>query len=364
CFVLAGLLIATNSYAGDVRVKVRGAVGQRYDDNINYAESDTQNDFITVTTAGINLDFQDKRMQAYLNASITEELFWDHDEHNNTSERLSVYLARELSKHEYITISDTFSHTYEPVSFEEEFGRVGGRYSYYRNSFDAGYSRELTEFSSLQFGYGNDLDITSQSDRLDSYVNRFSVDGIYELSSQTQLLGSYNYLNRDLDPGSAATINTISATVRHNLTEQLSIEGRAGADIIDSYNGDMIARPLWSLKLTDQVTKRTSTNLTYTQRYSTNPYTSDVFNSWRISTGVDSQLTRRLKGSANAFYGYGEYDSLGIRDELVGVNTALSYEISKNFRGNISYSHSQTISNIDIREYRKNVIFVGVSADF
>ena len=351
-------------YAADKDIKLRTWTGHSYDDNITFTEKDRQADFITTLGLGADFNYALKRMSLGLSADVIQQLFWRYTGNHNTSQQAVMKLGYELSKHEYVTLSDSFSHSYEPSSFEEEFDRISGRYSYYRNRFDVAYGRHITEQFDIKVGYGYDLDRSSRSDLVDSDLNRFSLEAGYAFSSKTMVLGNYEFVIRDLDPGGEATVHTLNAGLRRFLTEQLSLETWAGVDIIDSYNGESIIEPRGTVTFKDQITEKTSVNGTFAQRYTTNAFTDDVFNSWKVSGGLDSQLSRRLGGMAEVFYGRGKYVSLDLKDDFLGGSVGLTYDICKNIRGYFSYTYSQTASNIGSREYRRNAVFLGVSTAF
>lgn len=362
---LSVLAAGGDLYAGDVDITLKGSIGQRFDDNITYVNRNRRSDFITLLSSGVNLNYENYRTFGDLSADVTRQLFWKYTKNHNTAEDVTFHIRHELTPSDTMIVSDAFNHADEPQSFEEEFARGGGRISYSRNKFDVVYAREFAGQLGAKIGYGYDVDLASRSDLPDSYVNRFSLRSDYAFSSKIRGLGMYDFLKRKLEPGGEANIHTVSGGLRHNFTGQLSLEGRAGLDFIDSYNGEMFVKPLWTMTLADQINERTTANLfSFTQRYSTNPYNSDVFNSWRISGGLNRELHKTLRGSASAFYGRGEYLSLNIKENLFGGNVALSYDISKNLKGNLSYTYSGTASYTPEREYRKNVFSLGISTEF
>ncbi len=363
---LVVLCVTQNLYAGNAEIKIRASAGQKYDDNINFGtQGNKLADFVSTLSTGMSLSYETQRTLTQVIANVTQELYWKYTENQNTAEDLTFSLKQALTKHDNILMSDSFTHTYEPQTFDEEFARVGGRFSYFRNRFDIGYLRDFSEQFTTKIGYGNDLDISNNADLLDSYVNRASVEGRYALSSKRSVFATYDFLHRELDPrGGQANINTLSGGLREYFTEQLSLEGRVGIDIVDSYNDKRYYKPLYTATLTDQLNERTAANLSFTQRYSTNPYTSDVFNSWRISGALNSQLNSRLSTTASIFYGRGEYISLNIEDNLIGGNIGFSYDLNKYLKANVSYTYSETTSNVSSREYRKNVVFLGMTTEF
>jgi hypothetical protein len=363
--LFAAVFAVSDLHAGQGDIKLKGSLGQRYDDNITYVNRDRKSDFITLLSAGVSLDYEDQRTLADLSLNVTQQLFWRYTKNHNTTEDGALHLQHELTHSDAVIVSDTFSHADEPQSFEEEFARGGGRIGYFRNKFDVAYARRFSEPLNARIGYGHDVDLANRSNVIDSHANRFSVGGDYSFSSQSRILGMYEFLNRKLEPGGRANIHTISGGLRQYFTSQLSLEGRAGVDIIDSYNGEMFVKPLWTMTLSDQMNERTMVNLlSFTQRYSTNPYNSDVFNSWRLSGGINTELYKKLQGSVSAFYGQGKYISLNIKENLFGGHVALTYDINPNWKGNLSYTYSETTSYTEEREYRKNVFSLGVSAEF
>lgn len=369
-FIIKLLLIAlffsgiSDLYAGTTDITIDGSTGITYDDNITYAETDKKADFISTLSTGLGLKYENRRTFANFHILLNQDLYWKYTNNNNLSEHVSMDLRHDLTKFDHLSVSDRFTHADEPTSFEEEFSRSGGRYSYFRNRFDINYVRDFTEELSLQVGYGNDIDDATTDDVMDSQANRFSIQGVFAFNSRMSTYGFYNYTNRELDPGGEARINTLGVGVTQTLSEQLSLDIYTGADIIDSYNGDQLTKPLWGAKLKHQINDRSAANLSYSQRYSTNPYTADVFKSWTISGGIDSQLLQRLYSDLTIFYGRGEYSMLKIDDDLFGGSAGLTYEINKNVKSNILYTYSQTSSNIDSREYKKNTVYLGITAGF
>ncbi|MBN1586368.1 MAG: outer membrane beta-barrel protein [Candidatus Omnitrophica bacterium] len=351
-------------YAGEIDVKVSASASQVYDDNITYAQRDAQSDFVTRLSPEVRLSYENGRTQASLSADLSHEVYWRYSDNDHTSEHAKVDLLHQLSKNDSIRVTDRFSHSYEPAAFDEQLARVGGRYSYYKNSFDISYFKEFSRDWRFNFGYGYDVDTTNRADLLDSEVHRVTLGADYILSSRDRVLGKYDFLHRTLDPGGDANIHSLSLGERHNFSEKLSIEGFAGVDMIESYNGESIVKPLWTVMLSNRITDRTSASLSFTQRYSTNPYTSDVFNSWRVSGEIGSQILKKLRGSASLFYARGEYDSLDLKDEFVGAGVALNYELRKDLTGSVSYNYSQSMSNVETREYEKNVLSFGISSEF
>jgi hypothetical protein len=363
----AGLMIPRAAYAfkaGDADVEVTGSVSETYDDNITYIKDDPKDDFITRASVGLKTKLEGRMRSLELSGHVTQQFFKEYDSFNNTSEDFSVNFLNDFSKYTHLSLTDTFTHADEPRSFEDEFGRTAGRYSYLKNKFNMALSREVKKQLTLTGRYGNEAVTYSRDDLSDSYLNSFGLGCDYAFSSQT--IGSlfYDFSQRTFDPGKSANTNTLSAAIRQYLTKQLYLDGRTGIEFIDAYNGRNYAKPLLFAAITDEFTETTRGSIAFTKQYYTNSSTQDLFNYWQVSSNITRQLLPRLALNFSGFVGEGEYTSLGITDKLKGVSAGFTYDIMKNMRGNLSYSYSTTSSNQVGREYTKNAVTVGMQVAF
>jgi hypothetical protein len=363
-FACVGLRCAYAFKVGDADVEVTGSVSETYDDNITYIKDDPKDDFIANASVGMKAKFEDRMRSLELNGHVTQQFFKEYSSFNNTSEDLSVNFLNDFSKFAHLALSDTFTHADEPRSFEDEFGRTAGRYSYLKNKFNAVFSKEVRKQLTLSARYGNEAYVYSRDDLSDSYLNSFGLGGDYAFSSKTIGSLSYDFSQRAFDPGTSANTNTLSAAVRQYFTNQLYFDGRSGVEFIDAYNGSNYTKPLLYAAITDEFTETTRGTIAYTKQYYTNSSTQDLFNYWQISSNITRQLFPRLAMNFSGFFGEGEYTSLSITDELKGISAGFTYDIMKNIRGNLSYSYSATTSNQSDREYTKNAVTVGMQIVF
>lgn len=362
-FLTILFILPTESIAGEIKTKIRASTGQKFDDNINYSKNDRKADFISDLKVGVDLNVENKRYFSRLSVDIIQELFWDNTENQNMTELFNGEFTYNLSKFDKISVSDKFTHTDRPMSFEEEF-ESNGRFNKISNIFDVYYEKEFSSDLYGKIGYGNDINRANRDDVLDSTLNRLFVEGGMLLESKNIISARYDYLTRDLDPGGSVSFNSLSVNMKQYLTDKVSFEGRVGVDFIETYNDNTFAKPSWSVRLVDQFTKTEESYIAFVQRYSTNPYTEDVYNSWRISTGLNSKLSKKMEASADLFYGASNYETLSLKEKMFGIKFNLDYDISKDMNGNFSYTCSVKNSNDDSREYLKNVVFLGLSTDF
>lgn len=361
------LLIAPLSYAyeiGNIDAKLTGSLNEVYDDNISYLSANAKEDFITDTSLGLAMDYTGKIQQFLLSGKITQHNFNKHNEFDNTAEDLTLDFKQELSRRDRISFNNRFSHSEEPRSIEDEFGRAGDRYSYYRNTFNAAYNRDISRQLALIFTYINELYDYSRDDLNDSYLNHLGMEADYSLSSKTILIALMEYIHREYEHTANANTKRAAGGIRQYLTNQLYLDLRGGQDFIKSVDNQDSTGQFVSASLTDEIDENTNLGLSYLKEDSTTAYSQDIFKSQRISFSFIRQLFERLRASISAFFGKGEYSSSNIEDRLKGANAEIAYDLSSKAKLKISYNYSRTNSNIPTREYTKNVVLVGVSYEF
>jgi hypothetical protein len=365
--VLTALLIPATSFSyqvGDFDLKVLGSVYETYDDNISYTKTNTKDDYITNARIGLSALYEGKTEALEFKGSVTRHQYVDNSNFDNTSEDFSLSAKKEFSAYQRAVLTDTFIHAEEPSSFEDEFGRTSGRYSYNRNRFNLAYSRDFSKEFTLIGRYANDLDWYSTSDQADSVQNRVGFEGDYIISSQTTVFGAYDFYQRDFDPGAKATTNSLTTGVRQYFTKQLFLDATTGVDFIRSYYNDDYTKPRFTLSLTDDIDATTRLTVAFDKRYYTNSSTQDLFNYWQTSVNFSHGISQRLTFNASGFYGEGTYEFLNIDDTLEGASAGLTCDIKENIKANLNYSYSNTTSNDESREYVRNVVSIGITVQF
>jgi len=365
--VIVLMHISGNAYCFDFRdidMDIRAGLSETYDDNITSVHENEKEDFITNLSFGLGAKYEGKTRSLELAANIIQQLFANYDNFNNTSQDVTLSFRQELSKYDRISLKDVFTHTYEPRSFEDAFGRATGRYSYYRNKLNLAYTKDIAKQLSVTARYANEIDEISREDLSDSSLNKAGLEATYFPSSATILMFSYDFSERDFDPGDNATTHTIAGGLRHYLTSQLYFDGRAGLDLINSYDQQDYTKPLIQASLTNDIDENTRAGISFAREYYTNAYSEDLFDYWHASASLRKQLFKRLGCSLSAFYGEGEYIAAGLTDKLRGASIGFTYDLRKNLKGTLNYSYSNVDSTINTREYTRNSVLVGIKAEF
>lgn len=346
----------------DFNVKA-GATGT-YDSNITFVNTNVKDDFITRLNIGAEYAYEGKTRQFKLGGNIYENIFLSNHIFNNTAEDLNFDLKNEFSKADRMTLSESFSNSQEPRSFEDAFGRTQGRYSIYQNAVSVDYSRDLTEQFGSRVFYANQVSFFSRKDLLDSWLNDAGLEAFYSFSSSTMVLVRYEFFMRTFENGLDASTHGMSAGVRQYFTKKLYFDGFAGVDRIRSFDNQYFTKPSLTGTLTHELSRTTQFKVSATKRYDTTTYTQSLFDQGRVSMSLSHDFTPKISGAANAFYGEGKYLSEGRTDKTRGVGVSASYEIKHDIRANVNYSYSSTDSNIDSGDYKKHTVTVGITVLF
>ena len=351
-------------HLGNVEVTPRGGVSEAYDDNITYTKIHKIKDYITRPWVGLSAAYDNKTTTFAASGSYYHEFYANNSSFNNNGGDFTGSINSELSKFDRISLSDTFSETEEPRSFEDVFGFTGGQYSSTRNRVNLGYARDISEHFGASLRYSNEYDSYSRSDIAKSYYNTAGVEGAYIFSSDLSVIGAYDFTARDFSPGSNTRVNTLSGGIRKYITKQLYFDGFGGVDFINSFSGRTYTKPMVQVSLTDDINDRTSASLSFRDRYDTVSYTQDLFNQWQFSAGLSHEIFQKLRGTLSAFYGRGEYVSTSVTTNLIGSSAGLSYDINDHWKATADYSYSHQTSTTPLGGYLKNRVTLGLTAEF
>jgi hypothetical protein len=349
---------------GNVELKPYATLAEAYDDNITYSEHNRISDFITQSLLGLQANYAGKTTTFSLLGALRYDTFAEHRAFDNLSEDFSLNVKKELSQHDSISFADTFIHAQEPRSFEDAFGRTNGRYSYYQNTANTAYTHELSQNLSFDLHDTYGSIVYSRNDIADSYLDKVGSAWQYAYNPETIALFSYDYSLRYFDPGPSMSMHTVMAGARRYLTNQLYVEGDAGVDSFITYAKHSYTKPLFTVALNDTVNGTTVAGLNFTREYSPNGYYEDVLDSWRISGNLQHQLSARLMGNLNFFWGEGKYITTNVKDELTGARAALAYDLFSNTQLLTEYSYSLARSTVISHEYRRNSVRLGAKVVF
>ncbi len=359
------MLLTSNALAFDmseIELTPEITVSETYDDNISYASAHELSDFITRINPGVTAEYDADEFRWDIYADVTQVMFARHNEFDNTSESVAFNGQLDLSKHDRLTLSEKFSHTYEPVSFDEAFGRTLGRYSYYTNNIVVEYIRDITSQCEAKVYYGHRSDQFAGHVAEDSYMNTAGAQIDYSLTSRTRVYAYDEFSKRTYEYGFDLSKNRAAAGIEQDITNQLSCTAEAGIDFI-SADSDY-QKPLISLSLNDRIDESTDASLSYVQEYAISQYQQDCFDSWMTSAKLSRHPSPRIQYGCALFYGEGKYSNAAFHEQFIGNEIWLNYSINKNTDIIAAYTLAKVLSGDADREYTKNKILTGVRAKF
>ena len=210
---------------------VTGFVSTAYDSNVTFVNDNEKADSVTNLTVGLGAKQEGKTYQLNAAGNITQHLFARNSSFNNNSQDINIDFQKEISKYDRFSLSNRFVHAEEPSSFEDDFGRTSGRYSYYRNTFNSTYTRDLSKHISVESHYGNQNYTTSQAGANDSLLHSVGLDISYIQSSATAYLLGYDFTTRHINTIGNANVHTDFNGVS-SFSYQATLRGRPGGDVL------------------------------------------------------------------------------------------------------------------------------------
>jgi len=361
------------NYKGfDIKI-TKVSIGETFDDNITFTKENKQKDFITDLGLGLGVKYAGKTRTFELTGDISNQTFAKNDTFNNITQHINLNFKNEFSKRDRISLNNIFTHFEAPSStdegdegyFSQQFGRTAGRFEFFQNKFNIDYSNDVAKQLSLVVKYANEINVFSGASTPNSILNKPGL-GLSYLFSPTATIFSllYEFTNVQFETEEDATINTIGPGIRQYITKKFYFDGSTGVDFIDSFDDENLTKPFVQASLTYIIEEKTSARFSFNKKYGTSPYFAEIFNNWRTSASLTRQMLERLGCSLSVFYGEGEFISSTFKQKLVGANSSLKYDISRNLKGNLTYTYSQFDSNVETVGYSKNTLFLGLVAEF
>ncbi len=360
-----GLPVGGFAYSwGKLDFTSSATLNESYDDNITYASKHALSDAITQVALGLMGSYGGKTEGFSFGGDLRYDVFARYSNFDNLSEHLAGMAQKELNDHNRVSFRDDFTHAQEPRSFEDQFGRTGGRYSYYADSAGIVYAHDFTQQLSADLHYNYAFTIYSRDDISDSYLNKVGTAWQYVFDAETIALFSYDYSLRNFDPGLSAYVHTVAVGARRYLTSQLYLEGDSGVDVFETYAKHSYVKPLFTVALNDVVDSVTVAGITFTREYSPNAYFEDILNSWRVAGNISHSFFPRFTAAGSLFWGRGTYITTRVKDELTGIDVNATYDLGHNTQVFVDNNYSQTRSNVASRAYTRNRVSLGIKVSF
>lgn len=365
---------------GPLVLKPQFSVSETYNDNIFYAPTDTESDFITTFSPGIQAQLGSKDYN-YVNLSYTYD-------------RLQYAQNSEQSANQHrIALGSYFQHSRLTLSGRDEIeflstplgggisiggGKVDRRtwVDEYRLDYD------LSEKTSpyVEFLH-SDTDFESGVALYDSSTYQGTLGFGYRAFSQTTIFGElyYGHTQNEANPVPGPQLAPYPGTdyiggflgVRGNFTEKMTGTVKAGYESRSYDTGaDSSGLPVVEMSLTEQFTEKTILTVSYSRRQresvqiARTAYTSQV-----ISANLLQHIGNegRFRANLKAAYLMADYEpspaySPDRKDNIINAGIDFSYDIKIWMRAFLGYDFEHLDSTtVRVFEYDVNRVTAGLS---
>lgn len=357
------VLAPTNSYAfryRDYEITLRGGLTQVYDSNINFDKENETDGFRTDVSINLGLNRAWRRATLNLNGSYSHGIYDNNNDIGTGHESLRLSFGYEPSAYTSLQLSDSFNHSKEPTDFQSEFGRITGRFDTYVNNFSLGLTRVISKDLSATAYYGNTIyraDEGTDSDRHTAGIGlnyNYSVDKIFHFGY------SYGFSKVEGEDSETASHSVFFGAEKY-FTQRLTLTGRIALGRNDSNASDGATASSVNVSLNQELNRLTVARLSFALHNSDITHGDSNSDNWQVDGDVRRELSDKINGSANVFYGEGTFRDIAGRDKLFGIGSKIDCEVTERLRGNLNYSFSKLRSTDATRGYNKHLIGFGVS---
>jgi hypothetical protein len=345
-------------------------------ETLNYKASSTNDIDSLFVQGGVGLTYSDADQISPYDLGLDFGVINYLDDTNRAQD--TDYSARAVfnishSFSERFKISNNFYLTYE---VEPNFGLGAstalrnGQYFYGYNNFAASYAwserfSTTTSYTIDGIKY-DDSEIGRLEDRFSHLIaQQFS----WAWTKTLKLVGEYryrtvNYRRADNDFAS----HYLLAGVDKAWSERTSGSFRAGAEFYSSKRSDNTA-PYFEASLNHATSEKTTVQVftavgfdgseigNYGSRYS-----------YRLGASANHQVSKRLRVNGGLNYAYSTFDGIGIAPDVneheFSATAGLGYQVWNNVSVDANYSYTLLSSDDNLRDYDRNRISLGLSAQF
>ncbi len=335
-----------------------------FDDNISFTKNNKKDDTIITSSVGININYEGKKYSFIINSLLNKNVFLNNTSLTNTSQQAKLNYLYYISKYSTLILQNIYNHAYSPLTLEADFGKYIGRYGYQQNNFYLNYIKDISKHLSIQGMYKNIYYHPAKNDINNSLTHNIGIGLDYMINSATTLKLQYTFEINNFSIDGTSLTHTITAGLRQFITKQAYIDITAGTSIVNPVYGKTNANPNISVAITDDISKTDSIIFIYNKTALPNAFSSDIFDSWKITAKINSRLTDKVSMNAGIFYGEGVFTKNNTKDHQTGANIKINYTLTRKITGFIAYTYKAIHSNNDSREYTRNLIELGIQVIF
>lgn len=347
-------------------------LGAGWDSNVNLSSSDEQDSMFYKGTLIAEYSTGDRRTSYSFGLTYNPFYYVDAPEGvDDFQQSASVNFALRHRVSPRLTITDNlyFAYEFEPnYQIGTSVARRTQPYIYGYNNLNVSYA--WTKRFSTVTGYTiSGIDYDDDSEAGENYISHmFSQDFRYAFTKVTTGVLTYRYGLTEYDNNYGDyTSQYFLAGIDHSFSRRTTGSFRAGAEVRDRDNGGSATNPYVEASFSHSVAKQT-----YVRWYGRYGFEdADIGNSTersslRTGISVQQRFTNRLAGNLGANYIHDEFEggSDSFNDDIVEVSVGLDFNVYRNLVLNAGYSFTTTSSDLENREYDRNILSLGMTAKF
>jgi len=200
-----------------------------YQDNLFFTPTDEVSDFVTVISPGVSYKNFGKNWEIAFDYAFESAFYADNPDEDDFFDGQSAFLIGHLDvdSRTRVGLLDVFRDTRDPTE-QLVPGAVPDLVPTQTNDLVLYATRGMSTQTNLTGRYINRLQFTDEPNSSDIAVNEGALIGDYEFSKSDRAGLSGRYRSYRFSPGQDETSYSGFASLRHDLDERLTVEGRLG----------------------------------------------------------------------------------------------------------------------------------------
>ncbi|AHF89394.1 hypothetical protein OPIT5_03035 [Opitutaceae bacterium TAV5] len=350
------------SIGDNAELFVTAKAGFRYEDNIFLTDSNKEDDFSFIVAPGLELVFgKNSLWKGTLNAAHTWTEYFDTDDVDSDLTTASFITSYDGIRWK-INVSAGYREIYQ--NSRDTLDPLNPNRLVRRNVTTAAGNAEylLTEKSKFSLGAGYSDTHYKTNGYSDSTDYSVPVNYYYGVTEKVDLSVGVRYRHSDVDSGSNTDNYYFNVGARGDFTPKLSGRASVGYNLrtYDASNLDDTSALGAAVGLTYAYSPKTSFTLDLDNDFGTasNGAGTEVFH---VALGGQTQLTTELMTGASVSYDSIDYSRTSRSDDFYIFAIYGNYVINQYFNLTAAYNYQWNDSNINVYDFKANVVSLTLS---
>lgn len=302
-----------------------------YTDNLFLADTNQQTDWSTTIEPGIVLNYQAPSVDIALDYSLRYQFYQKHNEYNleDFSEVQRTSSSALFFDGHPFTLrlnADIRRDSLDVRNNSSPSNDLVNKFTVYDLRATPEYRWQLVPSFSIIFSYLYDR-TEVVGDDFDSLAHRGTISLEKQLSTNSQVVGSYRYLDQQAESSDDYNLQEYSLGLTQDFGPNLSIRVEGGEAIVEYDTGADGSSPIWSATLSYQISTPIRLHLEYGQTFSLSQI--DGLYKDRSATALLGYTSDRLTSSVDFFWEEADYVQFFRQDQTWGSRFNLHLMLTK-----------------------------------